>query len=92
MDERSSRPQAQRSQARRSAWGAGTLAGYRGRGAYRALVMERCRHAHALGATLALVKANTVSSVPILQTAGFRPVASERRYALKMTAPPRPQG
>ncbi len=54
--------------------------------------MERCRHAHALGATLALVKANTVSSVPILQTAGFRPVASERRCALKMTAPPRPQG
>ena len=73
-------------------WGAGTLVGYRGRGAYHTLVMERCSHAHALGATLALAKANTASSAPILRTAGFRPVASERRYALKMTAPARPRG
>lgn len=70
-------------------WGAGTLAGYRGRGAYRALVMERCRHA--LGATLALAKANTASSAPILRAAGFRPVATERRYALKMAAPAHPR-
>ncbi len=73
-------------------WGAGTLAGHRGRGAYRALVMERCRHAHALGATLALAKANTASSAPILRTADFRPVARERRYALEMAAPARPRG
>jgi GNAT superfamily N-acetyltransferase len=68
-------------------WGAGTLPGHRGRGAYRALVMERCRHAQALGATLALAKANTSSSSPILRAAGFRRVATERRYALKMPAP-----
>ncbi len=67
-------------------WGAGTPSGHRGRGAYRALVMERCRHAKALGATLALAKANTASSSPILRAAGFRPVATERRYALRMTA------
>jgi len=73
-------------------WGAGTLPRYRGRGAYRALVMERCRHAQALGATLALAKANTASSSPILRAAGFRPVATERRYALNMAAPAGPQG
>ena len=65
-------------------WGAGTLPGHRGRGAYRALVVERCRHAQALGATLALAKANTASSSPILRAAGFRHVATERRYALEM--------
>ena len=49
--------------------------------------MERCRHAHSLGATLALAKANAASSSPILRAAGFRRVATERRYALKMPAP-----
>ncbi len=67
-------------------WGARTLPGHRGRGAYRALVVERCRHAHALGATLALTKATTASSAPILRNAGFHPVASERRYALVISA------
>lgn len=67
-------------------WGAGTLPGHRGRGAYRALVVERCRHAQTLGATLALAKANTASSSPILRAAGFRRVATERRYALEMPA------
>ena len=70
-------------------WGAGTLPGHRGRGA---LVMERCRHARALGATIALTKANTASSAPILRNAGFRPVASERRYALKIAAQVSPLG
>ena len=73
-------------------WGAGTLPGHRGRGAYRALVVGRCRHAHALGATLALTKANTASSAPILRNAGFRPVASERRYALVISAQASTQG
>jgi GNAT superfamily N-acetyltransferase len=73
-------------------WGTGTLPGHRGRGAYRALVLERCRHAHALGATLALTLANTASSAPILRNAGFRPVASERRYALKIAAQASPLG
>ena len=65
-------------------WGAGTLQGFRGRGAYRALVIERCRFAHALGATLDLTKANEATSVPILVRAGFRRVAEERRHALKI--------
>jgi hypothetical protein len=73
-------------------WGAGTLPRHRSRGAYRAIVMERCRHAHFLGATLALTKANTASSAPILRNVGFRPVASERRYALKSAAQASPLG
>ncbi len=74
-------------------WGAGTLAEHRGRGAYSALVVERCRLAHALGATLALTKANAATSAPLLRNAGFRPVASERRHALQIPQPktaPRP--
>lgn len=73
-------------------WGAGTLPGYRGRGAYRALVMERCRHAYSLGATLALAKANAAASSPILRAAGFRRVATEPRYALKIAARAIPRG
>ena len=75
-------------------WGAGTLAEPRGRGAYGALVMERSRHAHALGATLVLAKANASSSAPILRRAGFRLVARERRYASEITTPlvPDPDG
>jgi hypothetical protein len=69
-------------------WGAGTRAERRGRGAYGALVIERCRRAHVLGATLALVKANTASAAPILRRAGFRLVATERRYTLEMASSP----
>ncbi len=65
-------------------WGAGTLAEHRGRGAYRALILERCRFAHSLGATLALTKASVATSALLLQNAGFRPVASERRHALRI--------
>ena len=54
--------------------------------------MERCRDAHALGATLALTKANTASSAPILRNAGFSPVASERRYAFEIAAQASPLG
>ena len=53
--------------------------------------MERCRHAHVLGATLALTKANTASSAPILRNAGFRSVAGERRYALRIPAQASPR-
>ena len=67
-------------------WGAATLPRHRRRRAYSALVVERCRHAHALGATLALAKANTASSSPILRSAGFRTVARERRYALEIAS------
>ena len=76
-------------------WGAGTLPEHRRRGAYSALVVERCRLAHSLGATLALTKANTATSAPLLRNAGFRPLASERRYALtvpgRTTAADRPK-
>ncbi len=65
-------------------WGAGTLAEHRRRGAYRALVAGRCRLAHALGATLALTKANAATSAPLLRNAGFRLVASERRHVLSI--------
>lgn len=63
-------------------WGAGTLRSHRGRGAYRALVLERCRTAHALHATLALTKANTATSAPTLKAAGFQPVSRERRLVI----------
>ena len=65
-------------------WGAGTLPEHRRRGAYRALVVERCRFAHTLGATLALTKANTATSAPLLQNAGFRRAGSERRHQLQI--------
>lgn len=65
-------------------WGGGTLEGYRGYGAYGALVLERCRRAHALGATLALVKARVGTSGPILTRAGFEQAGTERRYELAL--------
>lgn len=65
-------------------WGAGTLEPYRGQGAYRALVLERCRIAHTLHATLALTKANPATSAPILKAAGFRPVSRERRLFIDL--------
>jgi hypothetical protein len=65
-------------------WGASTLENYRGRGAYRALVVERCRIARSLGATLALTRANAATSAPILERAGFRSVAEERRRTLRI--------
>ena len=65
-------------------WGAGTLEEFRGRGAYRTLVVERCRVAHALGATLALTKANIGTSGPTLKRAGFRSVDTESRHVLTL--------
>jgi len=65
-------------------WGAATREAFRGRGAYRALVLERCRLGRELGATLALTKANIATSGPTLERAGFRVVAKERRHALEV--------
>ena len=65
-------------------WGAATREAFRGRGAYRALVLERCRVGIELGATLALTKANIATSSPTLERAGFRVVARERRHALEV--------
>ena len=65
-------------------WGAATRKEFRGRGAYRALVLERCRVGIALGATLALTKANVATSGSILERAGFRRVGAERRHVLEI--------
>src|SRR5215203_3518689 len=65
-------------------WGAATRQTFRGRGAYGALVLERCRVGTRLGVTLALTKANISTSGPILKRAGFRPVGTERRYVLEI--------
>ncbi len=67
-------------------WGGGTLEHFRGRGAYRALVLERCRMARDLGATLALVKADVGTTGPILKRAGFQVAGTERRYAMEVLA------
>lgn len=65
-------------------WGAATREAFRGLGAYRALVLERCRVGLDLGATLALTKANIATSSPILERAGFRRVGTERRHVLEV--------
>lgn len=65
-------------------WGAGTRRASRGRGAYGALVLERCRVGRRLGATLALAKANVATSGPTLKRAGFCAVGSERRHVLEI--------
>ena len=64
-------------------WGAATREAFRGRGAYRALVLERCRLGRELGATLALTKANTASGTT-LKRAGFTVIAKERRHVLEV--------
>jgi len=65
-------------------WGAATRQTFRGRGAYGALVLERCRVGRHLGATLALAKANISTSGSILKRAGFRPIGTERRHVLEI--------
>jgi len=65
-------------------FGAGTLVEFRGRGAYRALVLERCRVAHALGATLVLAKARVGTSGPLLRRAGFRLAGTGRQHELQL--------
>lgn len=66
-------------------WGAATLPEFRRRGAYSALVLERCRAARARGAEVALVKARTGTSGPILRRAGFRAVGVERCHELDLS-------
>ena len=66
-------------------WGAVTLREYRRRGAYRAVLAERLRLAHAHGATLALVKGRVETSGPILLRSGFALYSEERCYWLPLT-------
>jgi GNAT superfamily N-acetyltransferase len=63
-------------------WGAATLAEYRGRGAYRAVLAERLRVGAEFGATTALVKGRVSTSAPILARAGFTQYGDERSYVL----------
>lgn len=65
-------------------WGAATLEGARGRGAYLAVLAERLRLSAEHGATLALVKGRIATSAPILARAGFRRVGGERRFRLPL--------
>jgi hypothetical protein len=65
-------------------WGAATRQAIRGRGAYGALVLERCLVGRHLGATLALANANVATSSPMLKRAGFRPVGAGRRHVLEI--------
>ena len=66
-------------------WGAGVLAAARGRGAYRGLLVARCRFAAEQGATLALVKGRTVTSAPVLRRAGFEVYGQERLYEVDVS-------
>jgi len=66
-------------------WGAVTRREYRRRGAYRAVLAERLRLAHAHGATLALVKGRVETSGPILLRSGFALYSEERCYWLPLT-------
>ncbi|WP_136035869.1 GNAT family N-acetyltransferase [Microbacterium sp. K35] len=63
-------------------WGAATLDGDRGRGAYRAVLAERLRESAARGAATALVKGRVATSAPILARAGFTRYGDERAYRL----------
>ncbi|WP_344818194.1 hypothetical protein [Microbacterium soli] len=65
-------------------WGAATLPGSRGRGAYRAVLAERLRIGAEPGATTALVKGRVSTSAPILARAGFTHYGDERSYALRI--------
>lgn len=63
-------------------WGAAVLPRHRGRGVYRALLAARLLRATTHTATLALTKARTDTSAPILRRAGFRPYGRERHHRL----------
>jgi GNAT superfamily N-acetyltransferase len=66
-------------------WGGATLAEWRGRGIYRALVARRAQLAAARGVRFLQVDASSDSS-PILQRLGFQPLATTTPYV--WTPPP----
>lgn len=65
-------------------WGGSVVESHRGRGVYRALLASRMDDAAAWGATLALVKARTGTSSPILRRAGFRAFGREYVYRVPL--------
>jgi GNAT superfamily N-acetyltransferase len=60
-------------------WGGGTVAGWRGRGIYRALVAHRAHHAAARGYHYLQVDASSQSR-PILERLGFTPLTTTTPY------------
>ncbi len=66
-------------------WGAATLEGFRGRGAYRAVLAERLRASAELGAMTALVKGRIATSAPILTRVGFVSYGDERAYLMNVS-------
>ena len=71
-------------------WGGSTLAGYRGRGIYRALVARRARDAVAAGYTLLQVDASD-DSRPILERLGLHVVGGTTPYVWTPPEPPDPE-
>lgn len=65
-------------------WGGSVVEEYRGRGVYRAMLRVRLDEAIAAGADLAMVKARTGTSSPILTRAGF--VIHGREYVYSLSA------
>jgi GNAT superfamily N-acetyltransferase len=65
-------------------WGGGVIESARGQGVYRALLAARLEYAVAQGATMALVKARTDTSAPILLRAGFAAYGQESVYRVPL--------
>lgn len=68
-------------------WDGSVRPAYRGRGAYRALVASRLRHARATTAEFALVKAVEDTSAPILKRLGFAGYGEQRCWEMPVPAP-----
>jgi GNAT superfamily N-acetyltransferase len=73
-----------------SLWGGGTLPEWRGRGMYRATVLERARLAHAQGYRFLHVDA-LPTSLPILERLGFVQLTTTRPYVPVASASSRPK-
>jgi len=73
-------------------WGGATRTSLRGRGAYRASVGARLRLARQRGADLALVKAVTTTSAPIVRRLGFTAHGAEHRFRLDLPPVLHPRG
>lgn len=68
-------------------WGGGTLASWRGRGLYRALVAHRARIAAERGYRYLQVDASSESR-PILERLGFAPLSVTTPFVYEATSPP----
>jgi hypothetical protein len=71
-------------------WGACTLETHRGQGAYTAVLRERLATARTGGATVALARARTATSAPIMGRNGFTCYATYDKYAIQLNLGPSP--